>query len=64
MYPRLLPSRTDLAYSLTIYNASSSPRTLWVMLVIALLGMPFVVGYTIYVYRVFRGTVVLSDESY
>jgi cytochrome d ubiquinol oxidase subunit II len=64
LYPRLLPSGTDLAYSLTIYNASSSPRTLWVMLVIALLGMPLVIGYTVFVYRVFRGKVVLSDESY
>ena len=64
LYPRLVPSRPDLARSLTIYNASSSPRTLMVMLVVALVGMPFVVGYTIWIYRVFRGRTVLTGTSY
>ena len=64
LYPRLLPSSIDLGYSLTIFNASSSPRTLWVMLAIALVGMPFVIGYTAFVYRVFRGKVELTEESY
>jgi cytochrome d ubiquinol oxidase subunit II len=64
LFPRLVPSRPDLAQSLTIYNASSSPRTLTTMLVIALVGMPFVVGYTIWIYRVFRGKTVLTETSY
>lgn len=64
LFPRLVPSSIDPAYSLTIYNASSTPRTLTTMLIIALLGMPFVVGYTIFIYRVFRGKVVLTKESY
>ena len=64
LFPRLVPSSIDLAYSLTIYNASSTPRTLTTMLIIALLGMPFVVGYTIFIYRVFRGKVVITKESY
>lgn len=64
LFPRLVPSSVDLAYSLTIYNASSTPRTLLTMLIIALLGMPFVVGYTIFIYRVFRGKVILTKESY
>jgi cytochrome bd-type quinol oxidase subunit 2 len=34
------------------------------MLVIALPGMPVVVGYTIFIYRSFRGTVVLDEASY
>jgi cytochrome bd-type quinol oxidase subunit 2 len=34
------------------------------MLVIALLGMPLVVGYTVFIYRAFRGPVVLDDVSY
>ena len=41
-------------------NASSSKLTLTVMLIIALVGMPFVIGYTIYVYRAFRGKVKLE----
>jgi cytochrome d ubiquinol oxidase subunit II len=64
LYPRMVPSGIDPAYSLTIYNASSTPRTLTVMLVIALVGMPLVIAYTAYVYGVFMGKVVLSDEGY
>jgi cytochrome d ubiquinol oxidase subunit II len=64
MYPRLVPARPDLANSLTIYNASSTPRTLTVMLVIALIGMPLVILYTVSIYRAFRGKTVLTPESY
>jgi cytochrome d ubiquinol oxidase subunit II len=64
MFPRLVPSSLDLANSLTIYNAASSPRTLTVMLVIALLGMPLVLGYTVFVYRLFRGKVQAGGEVY
>jgi cytochrome d ubiquinol oxidase subunit II len=64
LFPRLVPSITDLNYSFTIYNASSTPRTLLTMLVIALIGMPLVIGYTIFIYRVFKGKVVIDEESY
>ncbi len=64
LYPRLVPSSIDLEYSLTIYNASSSPTTLVTMLVIALIGMPLVLGYTIVIYRIFKGKVVLTPDSY
>ena len=64
LYPRLVPARPDLAASLTIYNAASTPRTLTTMLVIALLGMPFVILYTVLIYRAFRGKTVLTSESY
>jgi len=64
LYPRLVPARPDLARSLTIYNASSSPRTLTTMLVIALVGMPLVIAYTAVIYRVFRGKTVLGEHSY
>ncbi|MEA2063791.1 MAG: cytochrome d ubiquinol oxidase subunit II, partial [Gemmatimonadota bacterium] len=64
LFPRMVPSIIDLNNSLTIYNASSTGRTLYVMLVIALIGMPVVIGYTIFIYRVFKGKVVLTDESY
>jgi len=57
MFPRLLPSSLDPAASLTAYGASSTPRTLGVMLIIALVGVPIVLGYTLYVYRAFRGKV-------
>jgi cytochrome d ubiquinol oxidase subunit II len=64
LFPRLVPARPDLARSLTIYNASSTPRTLTTMLIIALIGMPFVVAYTVIIYRVFKGKTVLNETSY
>ncbi len=64
LFPRLVPSSINLEYSLTIYNASSSHTTLTTMLVIALIGMPLVIGYTAYIYRVFKGKVVIGKESY
>jgi cytochrome d ubiquinol oxidase subunit II len=56
-FPVLVPSSIDLAYSLTAYNSSSSPRTLTVMLIIALVGMPLVIAYTAFIYTIFRGKV-------
>jgi cytochrome d ubiquinol oxidase subunit II len=51
-------------HDLTIYNASSTPGTLTVMLIIALVGMPLVIGYTALVYKVFMGKVILDSDSY
>ncbi len=64
LFPRLVPSSIDLEYSLTAYNASSSPTTLFTMLIVALVGMPIVLAYTIVIYRVFKGKVVITPESY
>jgi cytochrome bd ubiquinol oxidase subunit II len=64
LYPRLVPALGALDRSLTIYNAASTPRTLTVMLVIALVGMPIVIGYTVFIYRVFKGKTVLGPTSY
>jgi len=64
LFPYLVPSLSNLTNSLTIYNASSSHATLAVMLMIALIGMPLVLAYTFFIYRAFKGKVVLSDESY
>ena len=64
LYPTLVPARNAPELSLTIANSSSSATTLWTMLVIALLGMPVVLAYTIYVYRVFKGKVALDEYSY
>jgi cytochrome d ubiquinol oxidase subunit II len=62
-YPNLVRAM-DPALSLTVANASSSPLTLKVMAIIALVGMPFVVGYTIFAYRVFKGKAVPDTEGY
>jgi cytochrome d ubiquinol oxidase subunit II len=64
LYPNLLISTLDPAYSQTIFNAASEPNTLAVMLVIAVIGMPFVLLYTAGVYYIFRGRVQLGPSSY
>jgi cytochrome bd ubiquinol oxidase subunit II len=64
LFPRLVPSSLGAAYDLTIYNSCSTPRTLWTMFLIALIGMPIVIAYTIVMYRVFKGKVVIDKESY
>jgi len=56
-YPNLVTASNDPQLSLTIYNAASSPLTLTVMLIIALVGMPIVIGYTAYIYWIFRGKI-------
>jgi cytochrome d ubiquinol oxidase subunit II len=64
MYPNLVLSNPNPAHSLNIYNASSSPKTLGIMLTIALLGVPIVLAYTVSIYWIFRGKVKLDRMSY
>ncbi len=63
-FPNLVKASTGDSLSITITNASSSMLTLTVMLVIALVGMPLVIGYTIYVYKVFKDKVRNDDTGY
>ena len=63
-FPAVLTSSLDAANSLTIANSMSSQQTLTVALVIAAIGMPLVVSYTIGVYWLFRGKVRLGERSY
>jgi len=64
LFPNLVTSQPIEAHSLTIYNASSSLKTLQLMSVIALIGMPFVLAYTAVVYWTFRGEVKIDKHSY
>ena len=54
LFPNLIPSRMDPAASLTIANSSSSPYTLRLMAIVALVFVPIVVVYQLFVYRFFR----------
>jgi len=54
MFPRVLISSSNSEWSLTIYNASSSPYTLQVMSIVALIFVPIVLIYQGWTYRVFR----------
>lgn len=63
--PHFIVSTVEpLTHSLTVYNGASSAKTLWIMLVIALIGMPLVLGYTVSIYWVFRGKVRVESHSY
>jgi cytochrome d ubiquinol oxidase subunit II len=64
MHPNLLISSIDQAYNLTIFNAASEENTMIVALIIALIGMPFVLLYTAGVYYIFRGKVSVEPDSY
>lgn len=64
MHPNLIISSLDQAWNLTIFNAASEESTLVVALVIALIGMPFVLLYTAGVYYIFRGKVAVDSTSY
>jgi cytochrome d ubiquinol oxidase subunit II len=64
LYPNLITSRPHVENSLTIYNAASSEKTLVIMTIIAVIGMPFVLAYTGIVYWTFRGKVKLEETSY
>jgi cytochrome d ubiquinol oxidase subunit II len=64
LFPNLVAARNDPANTLTVYNAASSPGTLWTMLVIVIIGLPFVLAYTAAVYWTFRGEVQLGEHSY
>lgn len=57
MFPFILPSNTDPNSSLTVWDASSSHQTLFVMLIAGLIFLPIILAYTAWVYRVLWGKV-------
>ncbi len=64
LFPNLVTSTPNPDNSLTIYSAASSQKTLGIMLIVAIIGMPFVVAYTAIIYWVFRGRVAIGGEEY
>lgn len=64
MFPTMVLSSPNEANSLTIYNAASSSKTLGIMLIICLIGMPMVLTYTLSIYWIFRGKVKITPTSY
>jgi cytochrome d ubiquinol oxidase subunit II len=61
LFPFLLPSSTHPSASLTVWDASSSRLTLFIMLVAVVVFLPVVLAYTGFVLRVMRGRVRLAD---
>ena len=64
LYPNLIISTIDPAYNLTIFNGASADNTLVICLIVALIGIPFVLLYTTGVYYIFRGKTVVDTHSY
>jgi len=54
LFPRVMISSTNTAYNLTVNNTASPPYTLKVMTVVAVIGMPVVIFYQAWSYKVFR----------
>lgn len=61
LFPFLLPSSVQPAASLTIWDASSSRLTLFIMLIVVALLLPIILAYTAFALRVMRGRVRLED---
>jgi len=54
LFPNIIPSNISQDYSVTIYNSSSSPYTLKIMTIVALVFVPIVIIYQSWVYRIFK----------
>jgi cytochrome bd ubiquinol oxidase subunit II len=62
LYPHVMISSTNPAYSLTVHNSASNPYSLKVMTVVALVLLPIVLAYQAWTYYVFRRRI--TDESF
>ena len=64
-YPNAIRAINDPEnLSLTIYNSASSLKTLEILLLIAFIGLPLVISYTVAIYWIFKGKVKLDTTSY
>ena len=64
LYPNMFPSSINPEYSLTAHNASSSPLTLKIMLIVVVIFIPIVIGYQIWAYNLFKGKITPEDLTY
>lgn len=63
-YPVMIRSTLDSAYSLTYQSASAEPLTLTILMIIVIIGVPMVLAYGAWIYRIFKGKVILDEGSY
>lgn len=68
MYPGIIISSIDPAYSVTVYNGASSHLTLQIMFIVTMFSVPIVIAYQIWVYYVFSHKItqeeLASDHAY
>jgi len=60
LFPFIMPSSSDPASSLTVWDSVSSHRTLQVMFWAVVIFLPLIIVYTSWVYRVMRGKVTIQ----
>ena len=61
LFPFLMPSSTRPEHGLTVWDASSSARTLTIMLIAVIVLLPLVLAYTAWAFRVLRGRITLEE---
>jgi len=61
LFPFLMPSSTQPDHGLSVWDASSSARTLFLMLVAVGVMLPVILAYTAWVFRVLRGRITLEE---
>jgi cytochrome bd ubiquinol oxidase subunit II len=61
LFPDVMPSTTDAAYSLTTTNAAATAYTLKVMTWVAVVFTPIVLGYQAWTYWVFRKRITVDS---
>ncbi len=64
LYPNIVLSTIDPSMNITVFNGSSSDKSLGIMLGFAIVGVPLVAAYTSFVFWTFRGKVQLDETSY
>ena len=64
MFPFFAFDVADPSHGIDLTNACSSERTLGIMQIVAVIGLPLVISYTVVVYWIFRGKVKLGENSY
>ncbi|MEH7097218.1 cytochrome d ubiquinol oxidase subunit II [Neobacillus vireti] len=62
LFPRVMISSINKAFDLTVYNASSGAYSLKIMTIVALTILPFILGYTIWSYYIFRKRVTDKEH--
>ena len=61
LFPFLMPSSAEPDQGLTVWDASSSRRTLFIMLIAVIVFLPIVLAYTVWVFRVLKGRITLEE---
>jgi len=64
VFPNLVTSNPHPENSLTLLNAASTSKTLGIMTIVAIIGAPLVIAYSITIHWIFRGKVKLNTHSY